>query len=174
MNSLKMLFTLLLLSTSAWAYPLDPRAIQVEARLYGETGCNYYYGTKADFRVSVDLSSLESLDIEFVSLTYGFQGAWTKDFELNVNPQRADLSRQAGSQVYSFTKESVDVVRRRHFKHEALDFLFSAQLKSGEVIDLDGGGVANVFTAPIRYELADCASTEWDQLPVQILRPRRY
>lgn len=160
----------LLLSSSAFASPLDPRAIKIETRIYGETPCNFYYGTKGDIRVSLDLSALTGLEPEFVTLTYGFDDSWTKDYSLNQNPQSIELKSTSGAGSYSAQVDGVKLAERGGFHHESFDFLFSVQTKKGEIVDLDGGD-ATYFSAKLPYSTAACNPTAWSELPIQILDP---
>jgi hypothetical protein len=148
--------------------------VDVSGQVYAESGCSFYYVTRAAFKVDLDLRNFEQRraeKVEFVELVWGHHSEWTPRFGLNVNPQRISMSMIAPG-TFSIRLDDLVVARKGRYQLDTMDFLFHVQLGNGDVIDVAGPGYGEFFSVNIPYQKARCSlGPDWQSLPLRVLAP---
>ncbi|MEO5668902.1 MAG: hypothetical protein ABIR96_12655 [Bdellovibrionota bacterium] len=172
----KLILLAAILSGAAQAASTEQSSVRIDSQVYAEQPCNFYYATRGAFRISVDVASLETQlgkAITDVEVVYGYFGRWTNAYQLNKNPRRVEMTRVDASSRFEISITDDFLAKKGEFQHDAIDFLFHAQLEDGSTVDIAGPGYAEFFTAKIPYATAKCAfeADVWDALDVSIAGP---
>ena len=164
-------------SSLAGASSFDTTQIQIASQIYAENSCNFYYATHGAFRIEVDVAALEQQlgqSITEVEVSYGYFGRWTKAFQLNKTPQRVAMLRKQDSTSKFEITFSDFLAKKGEFQHDGIDFIFSAQLAGGLIVELAPAGFDLFYTATIPYQSAKCAFEEsaWNSLSIDVASPK--
>jgi hypothetical protein len=136
-TSLGLGFVFALFSSIAGAASLDTTQIQISSQVYAEDPCNFTYATRGAFSIEVDVASIEAQlgqSVTEVEVIYGYFGRWTKEFQLDKNPQRVEMARSEDNASRFVVTFSDFLAKKGRFQHDGIDFLFRAELDGGEVV----------------------------------------
>jgi hypothetical protein len=175
-TSLGLGFVFALFSSIAGAASLDTTQIQISSQVYAEDPCNFTYATRGAFSIEVDVASIEAQlgqSVTEVEVIYGYFGRWTKEFQIDKNPQRVEMARSEDNASRFVVTFSDFLAKKGRFQHDGIDFLFRAELDGGEVVDLAPAGFAQFYSATIPYNTAKCSFEEsvWDSLSLGVAGP---